>query len=151
MLAFVDEGRIVQYPVGVGELRRRFPNVSFPPDLSRVDLAPYGAAVVHPAVQPSVDVTSQRLVEGEPEFSDGAWRQTWKVAPLSAAEIAAQVEQRAAAARQKRNQLLAESDFSQLTDAPVDREAWATYRQLLRDVTTQAGFPDVIDWPQKPD
>lgn len=47
-----------------------------------------------------------------------------------------------------RNQLLAESDWSQLPDATCDREAWAIYRQALRDfpATWTAGptanFPD---------
>jgi hypothetical protein len=32
-------------------------------------------------------------------------------------------------------------------DAPVDKAAWTTYRQELRDVTKQSGFPWTIDWP----
>ena len=35
-------------------------------------------------------------------------------------------------------------------DAPVDKEAWATYRQALRDITTQSGFPWEITWPDAP-
>jgi hypothetical protein len=50
--------------------------------------------------------------------------------------------------RQMRNAFLADSDWTQVADAPVDREAWATYRQQLRDfpATWQPGetanFPD---------
>jgi hypothetical protein len=56
----------------------------------------------------------------------------------------------AEAARIKRNGLLAASDWTQLADAPVDQAAWAEYRQALRDVPSQAGFPATIDWPVAP-
>jgi hypothetical protein len=52
--------------------------------------------------------------------------------------------------RIERNRLLLESDWTQATDAPVDQAAWATYRQALRDVPQQAGFPESVDWPLKP-
>jgi hypothetical protein len=53
-------------------------------------------------------------------------------------------------ARVQRDDLLKDSDYSQLPDAPVDAVAWATYRQALRDVPEQDGFPDTINWPTKP-
>ena len=53
-------------------------------------------------------------------------------------------------ARDKRNALLSQSDWTQAADAPVDQTAWATYRQALRDITDQAGFPENIDWPIAP-
>ena len=52
--------------------------------------------------------------------------------------------------RKKRDQLLADSDWTQVPDAPVDQAAWATYRQALRDVPQQTGFPTDINWPAKP-
>lgn len=52
--------------------------------------------------------------------------------------------------RTDRNLLLAQSDWTQLDDADVDRAAWAEYRQALRDITDQAGFPHEVDWPAKP-
>ena len=53
-------------------------------------------------------------------------------------------------ARKYRNALLTQSDWTQVADAPVDQAAWATYRQALRDVPAQAGFPENIDWPAVP-
>lgn len=53
-------------------------------------------------------------------------------------------------AREKRNTLLTDSDWTQVADAPVDQAAWAAYRQALRDVPEQSGFPDEIVWPDKP-
>ena len=55
-----------------------------------------------------------------------------------------------AEARGQRDSLLAASDWTQVADAPVDQSAWATYRQALRDVPEQAGFPGEIVWPEKP-
>ena len=52
--------------------------------------------------------------------------------------------------RTKRNKLLAESDWTQVADAPVDQSAWANYRQALRDVPAQSGFPKAVLWPETP-
>lgn len=52
--------------------------------------------------------------------------------------------------RDERNKRLAECDWTQLADAPVDDATWAVYRQALRDIPTQAGFPWNITWPAKP-
>lgn len=52
--------------------------------------------------------------------------------------------------RAERDALLAACDWTQVADAPVDQAAWAVYRQALRDVTAQAGFPDAVVWPTKP-
>lgn len=52
--------------------------------------------------------------------------------------------------RTDRNLLLEQSDWTQLPDAGVDQFAWAEYRQALRDIPQQAGFPSEVDWPAKP-
>jgi hypothetical protein len=59
-------------------------------------------------------------------------------------------EELAAEVRTQRDRLLAASDWTQVADAPVDRAAWAEYRQALRDVPEQAGFPENVVWPTKP-
>jgi hypothetical protein len=53
-------------------------------------------------------------------------------------------------ARKKRDGLLADSDWTQVADAPVDQAAWATYRQALRDIPEQSGFPNEVNWPTEP-
>lgn len=60
-------------------------------------------------------------------------------------------EQLAAETRAKRNALLAASDWTQVLDAPVDQVAWAVYRQALRDISQQSGFPSNVTWPSKPE
>lgn len=56
----------------------------------------------------------------------------------------------AAAVRQERNEKLAACDWTQVADAPVDKAAWAAYRQALRDVTAQPNFPQSVIWPVEP-
>ena len=55
--------------------------------------------------------------------------------------------------REKRDALLKACDWTQTGDAPLGearQEAWRTYRQLLRDVPQQAGFPYTVVWPGAP-
>lgn len=52
--------------------------------------------------------------------------------------------------RKQRDALLAACDWTQVPDAPVDQAAWAEYRQALRDVPSQEGFPMQVEWPVKP-
>lgn len=62
-------------------------------------------------------------------------------------------EEYATEAREKRNALIAETDYMAMPDYPLDEERRAAvlaYRQALRDVPEQAGFPRQIDWPVKP-
>jgi hypothetical protein len=49
-----------------------------------------------------------------------------------------------------RNAKLAQSDWTQLPDAPVDKAAWATYRQALRDLPAQGGIADAAEFPVAP-
>lgn len=53
-------------------------------------------------------------------------------------------------ARAKRAKLLTACDWTQVSDAPVNKAAWKAYRQSLRDVTEQPGFPFEIIWPTAP-
>jgi hypothetical protein len=56
----------------------------------------------------------------------------------------------AAKIRETRNDKLKESDWTQIADSTADKTAWATYRQALRDVPTQSGFPFEVTWPDVP-
>ena len=59
-------------------------------------------------------------------------------------------DRKAAEVRAERNAKLAATDWTQITDSTADKAAWATYRQALRDITAQAGFPQTITWPDAP-
>ena len=53
--------------------------------------------------------------------------------------------------RKNRNFLLLNSDWTQVSDAKVDVEAWATYRQTLRDLPDNTDDPNKPTWPTKPE
>ena len=68
------------------------------------------------------------------------------------AVVSGDVEEATVAAREYRNKLLDECDNMMVSDRPnVDENAWRTYRQQLRDITLQTGFPLNIDWPERPE
>jgi len=71
-------------------------------------------------------------------------------AEQEAAYKATKDAEQAKAIRSQRTEKLKDSDWTQVADAPVDKAVWATYRQALRDVTQQSGFPWTIDWPVAP-
>jgi hypothetical protein len=55
-------------------------------------------------------------------------------------------------AKQKRSGLLIESDWTQLPDVSIStKQTWAVYRQTLRDITSQSGYPYSVIWPTKPE
>lgn len=56
-----------------------------------------------------------------------------------------------AQARNQRDLLLQQTDWTQAVDVPqATKDKWAPYRQALRDVPQQVGFPDNVTWPVKP-
>lgn len=71
-------------------------------------------------------------------------------AQQEAAYKAAKDAEQAKSVRATRGEKLKDSDWTQVEDAPVDQTAWATYRQALRDITGQEGFPWTITWPEQP-
>lgn len=95
------------------------------------------------------DRRAEKLVPCAPVLEDG-WVYTVAVEPKTQDELDADAVNQAASVRAQRNQLLTESDWTQLNDSPVDKAGWATYRQALRDISAQDGFPWNVVWPAKP-
>lgn len=81
---------------------------------------------------------------------DGQWFTKYSVADMDDEAKAATDAAQAKSVREQRDQKLKYSDWTQVSDAPVDKAAWATYRQALRDLTKEAGFPWDITWPAQP-
>jgi len=85
------------------------------------------------------------------EQIDGVWYTKYSVSDMDADAIAAKDAEQAKSVREQRTAKLAETDWTQLTDAPINSALWGTYRQALRDVPTQAGFPWEVIWPTQPE
>ena len=88
-----------------------------------------------------------------PVFTDRAATET-EAAQTAAEQEAAYKAQKdaeqATSVRADRTKRLANSDWTQIADSTADKAVWATYRQALRDITAQAGFPWTIEWPTQP-
>ena len=145
------DSQIVAYPYTQTDLIRDNPSTSFPSGgISPDSLAEWNVFPVHFADQPVIDPLAQRVVELAPMYDGQSWIQQWAVEALSQDEINANAAQQAAAVRADRNARLAATDWTQIADSTADKPAWAAYRQALRDVPLQAGFPQNAIWPQKP-
>ena len=109
-----------------------------------------GHELVHVAEldAPTFDKQTQKLVQDStPTLVNNVWSLGWAVQTLSQAEQDAQNIAQAKSVRTSRNDKLKDCDWTQIADSTVDKTAWATYRQALRDVTKQDGFPWPITWP----
>ena len=84
------------------------------------------------------------------ENPDGSWTATPRTADDIAARLTIANTQQAAAVRADRNARLAATDWTQIADSTADKPAWAAYRQALRDVPAQVGFPQSVTWPEQP-
>lgn len=151
MHALIENGAVVQYPYGLAQLKSANPLTSFPSQANDEMLASYGVQRVFNATPPEFTDT-QVLEESTPVFSDEnqRWTQVFTVRDMTVEEVASRNEAQAANVRAERNTKLAASDWTQVEDAPVDKAVWVAYRQALRDITAQAGFPWTIDWPTQP-
>ena len=150
-----------------GEFRALHPNTSMPQQLSEALLNEFGADVVFEGPQATGGTVYQYSVYGGVEQIDDKWYTKWNLGPsffqtedadgnvTTAAQNEANYKaskdaEQAKSVRATRGEKLAECDWTQVADAPVDKSVWATYRQALRDVTTQSGFPWTIVWPIAP-
>lgn len=131
------------------EFRALHPNTSMPQPLTEAIINSFGGDVVFngPQAQPT---RYQVAFRDGVEQIDGKWYSKFSVSDMDAEGIAATDSAQAAAVRSDRNTKLSASDWTQVADAPVDKAAWAAYRQALRDISGQAGFPWTIDWPEMP-
>jgi len=144
-------GEIVKFPYSAGELRRDNPNVSFPRIIPAEVLAEYGVFDVKTQPAPPHDPETHFVEYGDvPTLLGGEWVFASFLRQLSPEQIAERTASRALDVRFERNRLLAETDWSALSDVTMSPEM-AAYRQALRDVTAQPGFPDNVTWPAKPE
>lgn len=136
----------------ISDLQTQQPNVSFPHGTPiSVDMADALGYDPVTLVTPDYDPLTHTATEMPPVRVDGQWTQVWQITPLTQEQIDAATANQANSIRAQRDQLLAQSDWTQVADAPVDQAAWAVYRQALRDVPEQAGFPFNVVWPVKPE
>ena len=159
MYAEVHGSTLIRFPYTHGSLMEENPFTNYGNDPHLPSVFPTtetavrrGYSLVEVTVQPepTIDTRTQKLERQAPSLKNGVWSIGWNVIQKSAQEMADEAAAKATAVRTDRNSRLSACDWTQLADSPADDLAWATYRQALRDVPAQAGFPWDVNWPTKP-
>lgn len=119
-----------------------------------------GADVVFEGAQATGGTVYQYSMRQGVELIGDNWHTKYVLGPIFTGDNAAadeaeykacKDEEHAANIRRDRDDRLKECDWTQTADSPVNKETWATYRQSLRDVPSQEGFPWTITWPTQPE
>lgn len=143
--AKVKEGKIETFPYTISQLKKDNPNTSFPSIINDELLESFDVYPISQSIIPAFDKKTQRLTK-DIGVVNGKWTQIWSVTvlPIDIAEKNV---------KDHRDQLLSETDwivsksYEQGIAVPLQ---WANYRQALRDITKQTGFPYQVIWPDKP-
>ena len=158
MYAKIKDSTLVTYPYGWGQFVADNPYTNYGQNTDFVTLFPsttlgqegYTLVAVTQVTQPTIDPITQYIAEGTPVLENGVWTQVWNVTQASAEEVAQRNASQASNIRKQRDAKLAKCDWTQVADASVDKAAWATYRQALRDLPKETGFPWTMTWPTDP-
>lgn len=154
--------RITGKVITENEFRSENVNTSFPAILTVEILNDFNYDPVLEGPQAVITNQYQYSQRDGVEYINGHWYTKYIAGPvfkdnneqtaeeLEAAYKSNKDKKQAESIRQYRNKLLTSTDWTQVYDAPVDKTAWAIYRQELRDITLQPGFPWDINWPVEP-
>ena len=171
LLVKLTDGQPNQFPYSVGQFRRDNPQTSFPKQIPNTILRRYAVYEVTELDKPAYDPLVQTLVRGTPtrevirmkteadctdpdtgevnadQVGQPLYGSEWEVA-----HTVQNMEQSVAEAnvRSKRDGLLSETDWMALSDVTMS-DTITAYRQALRDIPSQAGFPTNVTWPTKPE
>lgn len=172
LLVKTANGQVEQFPYTLGDLRRDNPQTSFPKKIPIEIVRRYGVFPVEELANPEFDPLVQTLnrdvaphkevirLKTEEDVTDpvtGEVDQTQVGKPIYGNKWLIgytlenkPLDQAQDAVRNKRNHLLSDTDWMALSDNTMTPE-WASYRQALRDITDQEGFPFSVEWPTKPE
>jgi hypothetical protein len=149
------------------EVQRMFSNTSLPAVWNEAVCETLGIDPIFEGPQATGGTVYQYSQEDGVEQIDGNWYTKYILGPVftdttvdgvtttaaenEAAYKAMKDAEQATSIRATRNKKLNDTDWTQVADAPVDQAVWATYRQALRDISGQEGFPWTITWPTQPE
>ena len=149
MFAKIENDKVVEWPIP--SITVLFPNTSFPEVLSDNSM-PEGYVMVGVIAPPSVGA-NQKAMPGKPIKQGDKWVQSWDIVSMPQKEIDERTQILANSVRATRDQKLKDSDwivikaYETSTLVPVE---WINYRQALRDIPKQSGFPYEVYWPLAP-
>ena len=150
------------------EFRRLHEGLGLPKVLTEAIINEWGGDVVLEGPQATGGTVYQYSMRDGVREIEGKWYTNYILGPIFTDRAATEDEpaktaveqeaeykamkdaEQAANVRRSRTEKLKDCDWTQIADSTADKAAWATYRQALRDITAQAGFPWTITWPDAP-
>jgi hypothetical protein len=150
------------------EFRQLHQGLGLPKVLTEEVINAWGGDIVFEGPQATGGTVYQYSQRAGVEQIEGKWYTKYILGPVFTDRAATEDEPAKTAAEQEaeykamkdaeqaknvradRTKRLADSDWTQIADSTADKAAWAAHRQALRDITSQAGFPWTIDWPEQP-
>ena len=149
LLVKANGSTVEQYPYSLGMLRKENPNTSFPKQPSVSDMELFN---VYPVTEtfPTVSDTQKLVKVWTPTLVGGEWVLAHEAVDLSVEDIAEATAILAANAREKRDLLLAKTDWVVLRAKELGQAVPLNvfeYRGDLRQLPEQVGFPETITWP----
>tara|TARA_B100001094_G_scaffold330684_1_gene396530 strand:- start:662 stop:1126 length:465 start_codon:yes stop_codon:yes gene_type:complete len=153
MLIQIESGQPVGNPINEREFKSLHSNVSFTIPLEVEDVISRGYALYQESNPP--ETSNHELAERSTpvKVSNELWETGWSVRQMTPEESAKADADQSTLVRKERDSLLAQSDWTQFTDSPLSenaKTAWASYRDSLRNIPSQSGFPWDIIWPELP-
>lgn len=142
MYVKIANNEVEEFPYTLDQLKRDNPNVSFPQTISSGTLASYNVFPVTLTEPPAHDQLVELVTTANPTLVDGVWTQAWTKVNRTEEEASSNI-------RAERDSRLLATDYLALSDQTLST-AMTTYRQALRDVPSQSGFPFNVTWPTKP-
>ena len=137
------------------DLHYKYPNISFPKPLTPYVIETYKLDAILDGPKPQVTPPYETVVRQGIEEIRGKWFTKYVIGPIfnneedeKAYKLRIDIEA-SKSIRETRNNLISKSDWMACSDVIMSDE-WKEYRQALRDIPEQEGFPHSVDWPTQP-
>lgn len=142
--AKILNGEVVKFPYYIQEVKSDNPSVSFPTDIPEDILESYGCFRVYIGTPPADSILTHRILRADmPIFNGTRWEINYYSEPLPLEHASRNV-------RAERDMRLSTTDWvvtkSIESGSPIPTQ-YSEYRQALRDISLQEGFPWNISWP----
>ena len=150
----IPVGLVESPPMLYTNLKALYPTINFSEKATPSETEPYWYGVFEWAFEP-IDLPYNKSFDkaGLTRDVNGIWKPTFIVRDATQEELEIRINAESENQRFYRNKLLLASDFFNVIDSPLTetkKQEYIIYRQALRDITSQEGFPFNIQWPQKP-
>ena len=150
----IPVGLVESPPMLYSNLKALYPSVNFSEKDTPSETEPYWYGVFEWAFSP-IDLPYNKSFDeaGLTKNENGIWKPTFIVRDATQEELQSRTDTQSLYKRSMRDRLLLLSDFFDNIDSPLSeskKEQFKVYRQALRDITSQEGFPFNIQWPELP-